>query len=178
MNETRARKRIRMAVESRGFTLESLDWEPAYYAGEMMGVAGGWRGYTTVHDFGGLSVEECLADIDALLPTPEPCECQRPTGFRPLGVSKGWPARVGMHDPDCKWHIRYHLRWWTEHGPDWSDWQPSDGDRCSCACGFNGTPDECAASRGAGAESRRRMGSIRPTSWPTTSRSMPRDSDE
>lgn len=32
------------------------------------------------------------------------------------------------------------------HRPDWSDWQ--DGDfGPSCSCGFNGTPEECGASR-------------------------------
>jgi len=32
-----------------------------------------------------------------------------------------------------------------EHGPDWFDSLP--GEPPSCACGFNGTPEECAASR-------------------------------
>lgn len=34
----------------------------------------------------------------------------------------------------------------VEHKRDWSDWQPGD-DGCSCSCGFNGTFEECAASR-------------------------------
>lgn len=155
MPETRARRRIRLAVESRGFTLESLDWEPAFNAGEKMGLAGGWSGTTWPgNEFGGLSVDECLADIDWSLSPAEPCECRRPDGFHPLGRLKGWPSKVGMHDPGCQWHIKYHLRWWTDHGTDWSHWQSGgtweDGERQKprCLCGFAGTPEECAAARG------------------------------
>lgn len=35
-----------------------------------------------------------------------------------------------------------------EHGADWSDWDvdhPEEGP--SCKCGYNGTPEECAAYR-------------------------------
>lgn len=32
-----------------------------------------------------------------------------------------------------------------EHGPDWTDSLP--GEPASCRCGFNGTPEECAAWR-------------------------------
>lgn len=39
----------------------------------------------------------------------------------------------------------------AKHGPDWSDWQEGD-DGPSCLCGFNGTPEECAASRKATTE--------------------------
>uniref|UniRef100_UPI001A7E0D39 hypothetical protein n=1 Tax=Mycobacteroides abscessus TaxID=36809 RepID=UPI001A7E0D39 len=42
MSETRARRRIREAVESRGYAIESIDYEPIYNAGEMAGLAGGW----------------------------------------------------------------------------------------------------------------------------------------
>lgn len=42
--------------------------------------------------------------------------------------------------------IQYHLRWWSGHGPDWSDWW-TEGDSPSCLCGYNGTPEECEASR-------------------------------
>ena len=45
MSETRARRRIRQAVESRGFKVEALDWEPIYDSGEMGGAAGGWSLY-------------------------------------------------------------------------------------------------------------------------------------
>jgi hypothetical protein len=33
-----------------------------------------------------------------------------------------------------------------QHDPDWSDWQDGD-DGPSCACGFNGTVNDCEASR-------------------------------
>jgi len=33
----------------------------------------------------------------------------------------------------------------AEHGPDWSDSLPSEPP--SCDCGYNGTPEECAAFR-------------------------------
>jgi hypothetical protein len=88
VSETKARRRIRLAVESRGFTLESLEWEPAYNAGEMMGAGGGWYGTTMEqiwpntfpgNDFGGLSVDEVLAEIDASLAPPEPCGSDQST---------------------------------------------------------------------------------------------------
>ncbi len=161
-HETRARRRIRLAVESRGFTLASLDYEPAYDCGEKMGIGGGWVG-TTIEkiwpnsfpgdEFGGLSVEECLADIDWQIKPTEACECARPTGFSPFGGVKGWPSRVGCHDEECRWFIRYHLPWWTEHGTDWSAWKPGDtweegqAQKPACLCGFQGTPEECEAAR-------------------------------
>lgn len=40
--ESRARRRIRQAVESRGYALVSLDYEPWYNAGEMCGIGGEW----------------------------------------------------------------------------------------------------------------------------------------
>lgn len=163
MGESRARKRIREAVESRGFTLDTIEWEPVYNAGEMMGLAGGWWGETVEriwpnttpgNEFGGLNVEDCLADIDWALGPPSVCECVRPDGFDPRGGIKGWPSQVGMHDPGCRWHIHYRLPWWQEHGPDWSqwknlgDWATSNAQKPRCLCGYEGTPEECAAIRG------------------------------
>lgn len=158
MAETKARRRIRKAIESRGFTLESLDYEAPYDAGEMMGYGGGWYGSTVEqiwpntmpgNEFGGLNVEDALADIDWSMTPPEPCACDRPPMFNPRGGVKGWPSQVAMHDAECRWFIRYRLTWWREHGPDWSAWESAE-DLPSCVCGYNGTPEECAASRGAG----------------------------
>lgn len=42
MSETRTRRRIRKAVESRGYSVVDIAWEPIYNAGEMMGYADGW----------------------------------------------------------------------------------------------------------------------------------------
>lgn len=128
--ETRARRRIRKAVESRGYAVESMEWEPIYNAGEMMGLAGGWwitldRDYlprtTPGNDLGGLSVEEVLAEVDYWLEPTEPCDCDqlsasglnRRAPNRPL---KGDPQR-GLHDPECKWRIPYRLRWWADETP-------------------------------------------------------------
>lgn len=163
MSESRARKRIRLAVESRGFTLESLGWERPYNAGEMMGIGGGWTGTTVEqmrpntypgNEFDGLNVEDCLADIDWSMRPNEPCACERPQGFHPRGGVKGWPSQVGMHDKGCRWHISYHLTWWHEHGPDWSNWESkgssweeSERQKPTCVCGFQGTPEECANAR-------------------------------
>ena len=119
--ETRTRRRIREAVESRGHSLASLDWEPAYHAGEMMGMGGGWTGCTVRdflpittpgNEFGGLNVDECLADIDRWIEPPGPCSCERPPFFSPVNPLRGYPLGVGMHDAGCRWHIAYRLRWW------------------------------------------------------------------
>lgn len=73
MSETRARKRIRKAVESRGYGVMSLTWEPWYDGGEMSGTCGGWklildRDYIMDvfpgNDLYALKVEEMLAQID------------------------------------------------------------------------------------------------------------------
>lgn len=152
MSETSARRRIREAVESRGFSLASLSYTPAV----------GWEGTTTEKIFPnmwpgdcfeGRSVDECLADIDWALPTPGPCGCERPASFYPLGRLKGWPSKVGCHDEGCRWFIRYRLPWWTEHGYDWSGWRnlgswaASEAQRPKCLCGFQGTPEECQKER-------------------------------
>lgn len=115
MKETRAHKRIRRAVESRGFTLEHLEWVPLSYDD------GGWFGSTvepirpqTIPDneFYGVNVESCLANIDWYLRPPEQCDCERPAWFAPFIPLKDVP-HVGMHDQTCRWHIRYHLSWWN-----------------------------------------------------------------
>lgn len=116
--ETRARRRIRLAVESRGYQLTSLEWEPWSMGGEKEGICGGWHGTTDRpymrnsypgDEIMGLSVEEVLAWVDAFIDPPESCECDGPRF--PMNPTKGKPRR-GRHDPDCKWYIRYHLPWW------------------------------------------------------------------
>jgi hypothetical protein len=118
MTETRARRRIRLAVESRGYKLTSLEWEPWYPGGEKEGICGGWSG--TVDrpymentwpgdDIQGLSVEEVLAWIDEFIKPPEPCACT--CTHYPLNPIKGDP-QTGLHVPECRWHIRYRMPWW------------------------------------------------------------------
>lgn len=41
-HETRARRRIREAVEATGRTVDLIEWEPIHAGGEMQGAAGGW----------------------------------------------------------------------------------------------------------------------------------------
>lgn len=122
MTETRARRRIRKAVQSRGHEVESIDWEPWYLGGEMEGTCGGWL-VTTLRDFlpntspgnecCGYDVEQTLAHIDWAMPTPEPCACERPAHHFPLSNTKV-ALHKGMHDPECRWFIRYRLPWWKE----------------------------------------------------------------
>lgn len=115
--ETRARRRIRKAVESRGYQLVHLEWEPWSNGGEKSGICGGWYGRLdrptapNIHpgdDIVGLTVEELLAHIDQFVPPPEPCACPEPDSG-PL-----WShTPLFMHEPGCKWRLRYWLRWWT-----------------------------------------------------------------
>jgi hypothetical protein len=115
MDETRTRKRIRRAVESRGFRIQSIEWER---------VCGGWtvivdRPYVQSprpgNDLGGLSAEEVLADIDFSLRPIETCGCypdDRPRRH-PLLPIKG-DAERPLHEPGCRWYIAYRLRWWKD----------------------------------------------------------------
>lgn len=126
--ETRARRRIRKAVESRGYTVLDIEWEPWGAAAEKEGIPGGWTVLTTapLHpntNYGdevyGLSVDEVLADIDWSIWPTEPCDCNPPgefiasrLGSRYQGMPE-WP----IHRPDCRWHIAYRLSWWTQEDP-------------------------------------------------------------
>jgi hypothetical protein len=129
MSETRARRRIRKAVESRGYGVKSIEWEPVYYGGEMDGACGGWA-LTTDRphvpntypgdDLYGFTVEMMLAEIDEWLRPAEPCACDQGIrwGDRPRSPNrplKGEPHRT-LHEPDCRWHIAYRLPWWTQDG--------------------------------------------------------------
>ncbi len=116
--ETRSRRRIRLAVESRGHQLATLSWTPWGPASEMGGPEGGWYGTTTKpyesstwpgNEIMGLSTEEVLAWIDAFMQPSEPCDCPpRRLTWVPL---KGDPDEP-LHRPGCRWHISYRLRWW------------------------------------------------------------------
>lgn len=120
--ETRTRLRIRKAIKSRGHNVISMDWEPWYPGGEMEGICGGWTVLTDAplrpntnygDEVGGLSVEEVLAYVDWWWPPAEPCGCypdDRP-GRMPMTPLKDEPERP-LHEPDCRWFIRYHLPWW------------------------------------------------------------------
>lgn len=120
MAETRARRRIRQAVESRGYKLTALEWEPWSDGGDKSGICGGWFG--TVDrpyrrnewpgdEIMGLSVEETLAWIDEFIDPPEPCACPELDLLdHPLrALNPTW-----MHSGHCRWHIRYWLRWWGD----------------------------------------------------------------
>lgn len=125
MTETKARRRIREAVESRGHSVEEMTWEPIYYEGEKSGMGGGWwitltEGYGhngQYDDLYGLSVEEVLASVDYSLRPSGACDCDQ--GMRPgsdiprhpLIRLKGQPEKP-LHEPSCKWYIAYRLRWW------------------------------------------------------------------
>jgi len=121
--ETRARRRIRKAVESRGYSVLEVDYEPWYDAGEKMGIGGGWSVLTTAplwpntnygDEVDGLSVEYVLADIDWQIRPTTPCECPDAANPSPRHGSRyiGMPE-APIHEPDCRWFIRYHLPWWT-----------------------------------------------------------------
>lgn len=74
--------------------------------------------------------EKARAALDAAR-TGEACECERKGEF---WHAEGCHAGEAGHRPD-----------WSDHGLD----HPEEGP--SCACGFNGTPEECEAARAAGA---------------------------
>ena len=121
--ETRTRRRIRRAVESRGYNVISMEWEPWYDAGEKSGIGGGWTVLTDAPWFPntnygdevwGLSVDEVLADIDWMLRPTEPCECVPEGEHVPhrLGSRYQGMPETPIHAPECRWHIAYRLSWW------------------------------------------------------------------
>jgi hypothetical protein len=73
---SRARDRIRRAVEAKGYRLTELTWEPWGRAVEKEGIPGGWEGYVEPQPEGlhgtpavmGLSVDEALEWIRDWLP--------------------------------------------------------------------------------------------------------------
>lgn len=121
VKESRARRRIRKAVESRGYAVTSMEYEPWYDAGEKCGIGGGWsilldrpflENTWPGDDLFGLSVEEVLAGIDYWLPPPAPCDCDRK--HDPMMACRliGDPKKP-THGSECPHHIKYHLPWWT-----------------------------------------------------------------
>jgi hypothetical protein len=118
---SRARNRIRRAVESRGFAVEELVWEPVWDQGDGIGYAGGWaltldrRYLPRTHpgnDLYGMNVDELLADIDYSLKPEEPCDCDRThSAIMAAGIIND--PHKPTHGPQCKWHIKYRLPWWT-----------------------------------------------------------------
>lgn len=123
MNETRARQRIRKAVENRGFKVLTMDWEPWYNGGEMSGICGGWlvetdRPWEPNCNHGseatGLSVDEVLAYIDYFFTPDDPCDCYpgNSPDRMPMRLLKDEAEGV-LHNPKCRWRIEYRLPWWT-----------------------------------------------------------------
>lgn len=123
MSETRARRRIRKAVESRGCAVVSIEWEPWSAGAEMEGIHGGWHVITDAplhpntnygNDAHGLSIEEVLADIDWTIRPADPCGCYPDDRSRhPLVPIKGDPEHP-LHESDCRWFIAYRLPWWPK----------------------------------------------------------------
>ncbi len=122
MAETRARKRIRKAVETRGYDVVSIEWEPWYDGGEMSGICGGWTVMTNAplwpntnygDDAYGLNIEEVIASIDWGIRPPESCDCPEAQNPKPRSGSRyhGMPE-TPIHQPDCRWFIGYRLSWW------------------------------------------------------------------
>lgn len=116
MAETKARRRIREAVESRGRSLVSLDWEPWGNGGEKSGITGGWFGTLDGydddplcgrHEIMGLSVDETVAWVDEFIKAPEPCDC-------PPNEESPFLSMVptSKHNTGCRWHLKYTMRWW------------------------------------------------------------------
>lgn len=78
MAETLARRKIREAVEARGYTIHDLEWEPWGQAAEKEGIPGGWtfrvepdpsgRGSSGLDWFGGLSWQEAIENVEEFLP--------------------------------------------------------------------------------------------------------------
>lgn len=118
--ESRQRKRIRAAVESRGFRVDTLTWEHHYPGGEKSGICGGWsltvdRNFLANtypgNDLYGLSADELLAEVDYWLQPPESCDCDRTHSAIAAASVLGDPEQP-THRVGCRWHLRYRLPWW------------------------------------------------------------------
>jgi len=79
--ESRAHRKIRQAVEAKGYSLVELTWEPWQAAGEKEGIGGGWwgrvepdpspPGSSGLDWIGGLSWQECVAFVEDFIPQRE-----------------------------------------------------------------------------------------------------------
>lgn len=86
---SRARQKIIEAVESRGYTVHDLEWEPWGQAAEKEGIPGGWTlrvepdpsppGSTGYGWFGGLSWQEAVENIERWLPARADSQPEEPT---------------------------------------------------------------------------------------------------
>jgi hypothetical protein len=113
VSESRARRRIREAVERFGYQLVSLEWEPIGMGAEMCGPSGGWTGdiegpegieYSAVM---GYNVEHALDWIDDWVKPVEPCAC--PKADR-LGRQR---AQLQNHTANCRYFLTYRLPWFA-----------------------------------------------------------------
>lgn len=74
VRESRARRKIRQAVEARGYQLVELTWEPWGQAAEKEGIPGGWAGYVSPPPhvsephIMGLSWQEAVEWIEQFIP--------------------------------------------------------------------------------------------------------------
>lgn len=119
--ETHTRRRIRKAVESRGYKVAVLYYESVRNGGEMDGWTGGWtlvlnRSYLPNtfpgDEIYGFGVNEVLAYIDYWLVPEGECPCDR--SHDPLrAVRLINDPQKPTHDPSCEFHIPYQLRWWN-----------------------------------------------------------------
>ena len=70
--ESRARRKIRQAIEAKGWTLDWLEWEPIRLGGEKSGPEGGWYGEAIAPSGGsdwvmGYSWQEAVKWVDDFL---------------------------------------------------------------------------------------------------------------
>src|SRR5678815_4529158 len=111
--ETRARRRIREAVELYGYRLIRLDYEPMSAGAEKAGPDGGWFGEieradglkedplsSGDHAVLGYNVEHALDWIDQFVKPVEPCGDVWTTE-NALARRR---AQVQTHGPDCRYH--------------------------------------------------------------------------
>lgn len=122
MAESRARRRIRKAVELYGYRLDSLEWEPVGLGAEMEGPSGGWRGEITFPDGRspdmnagegecyvlGYSVDHVLDWIDLFVRPVDPCGCPQ------SDYVARQRAQIQTHGPECRYHLTYSLPWFKE----------------------------------------------------------------
>lgn len=82
--ESVARRKIRQAVEARGYSVVELTWEPWGQAAEKEGIPGGWwgriepdpspPGSSGLDWIGGLSWQECVSFVEEFIPQSEEVE--------------------------------------------------------------------------------------------------------
>ncbi len=126
MSESRARRRIRQAVELYGYRLVRLDWEPVSAGAEKSGPDGGWFGEIERadgvvsdplsggdHAVLGYNVEHALDWIDEFVKPVEPCGHSW-TIENSLARKR---AQVQTHPEGCRYHLTYSLPWFASEPP-------------------------------------------------------------